>query len=436
MDQLNIAIIGAGATGLAAAWDFTNAGHQVTIYEAADRVGGLAAGFKDEAWDWTLEKFYHHWFASDYDLLALAEEMGVRDRIIFPRPKTSYWVDGKPVRSEISPSALFLPLSFASILRMGLSGMYVKLTRRWQPFERVTADQWMRRWMGREAYEKFFKPLLIGKFAEQYDQVPMSFMWARIVKRTLKLGTYVGGFQAFLDELARQLRAKGVAIQLRAPVDGITQVDGKPWLNIDGERFAFDRVLSTTSPRLLLSMTDGLAQTDYGKKVAALKSIGGICVVFALKAPLMPDDTYWLNLPATSADKSTSAFPFLALVEHTNFISRERYGGDRIIYCGDYVPPTHEYFQLSEGALVERFLPALSVVNPAFKREWIRKSWVWRAPYAQPVPALNHSLKIPDISTPMPGLYWASMSQVYPWDRGTNYAVEIGRRAARLALAP
>lgn len=436
MDQLNIAIIGAGATGLAAAWDFTNAGHQVTIYEAADRVGGLAAGFKDEAWDWTLEKFYHHWFASDYDLLALADEMGVRGRIIFPRPKTSYWVDGKPVRSEISPSALFLPLSFASILRMGLSGMYVKLTRRWQPFERVTADQWMRRWMGQEAYEKFFKPLLIGKFAEQYDQVPMSFMWARIVKRTLKLGTYVGGFQAFLDELARQLRAKGVAIQLRAPVDRITQVDGKPWLNIDGKRFEFDRVLSTTSPRLLLSMTDGLAQTGYGKKVAGLKSIGGICVVFALKAPLMPDDTYWLNLPATSADKSTSAFPFLALVEHTNFISREHYGGDRIIYCGDYVPPTHEYFQLSEGALVERFLPALSVVNPAFKREWIRKSWVWRAPYAQPVPALNHSLKIPDISTPVPGLFWASMSQVYPWDRGTNYAVEIGRRAARLALAP
>ena len=435
MDQLHIAIIGAGATGLAAAWDFADAGHDVTIYEAADRVGGLAAGFKDEAWDWTLEKFYHHWFASDHDILALADEMGARDRIIFPRPKTSYWVDGKPIRSEISPSALLLPLSLASILRMGLSGMYVKLTRRWQPFERVTADQWMRRWMGQEAYDKFFKPLLIGKFAEQYDQVPMSFMWARIVKRTLKLGTYVGGFQAFLDELARQLRAKGVEIQLQARVDRITQAEGKPTLYIDGERRAFDRVLSTTSPRLLLRMSEGLAQTDYGKKVAALKSIGGICVVFALKAPLMPDDTYWLNLPATTADKSKSAFPFLALVEHTNFISREHYGGDHIVYCGDYVKPTHEYFQLSDEALVDRFLPALSVVNPNFQNAWIRKSWVWRAPYAQPVPELHHSRKIPDIKTPLPGLYWASMSQVYPWDRGTNYAVEIGRRAARLALA-
>lgn len=435
MNRMNIGIIGAGATGLAAAWDFANEGHQVSIYEASDRVGGLAAGFKDEAWDWTLEKFYHHWFASDNDIFALAEEMGVRDRIIFPRPKTSYWLNGKPVRSEMSLSALFLPLSLPATLRMALVGMFVKLTPRWRSLEKVTADQWMRRWMGREAYEKFFMPLLIGKFAEAYDQVPMSFMWARIVKRSLKLGTYTGGFQAFLDELARQLRAKGVAIYLNARVKQISRTGGKPALRVNDETLDFDSVVCTTSPQLLLRLTDGLAETDYGRQVAALKSIGGLCVVFALKQPLMPDDTYWLNLPATTADKSKSAFPFLALVEHTNYIPREHYGGDHIIYCGDYVSPAHEYFQLSEAALVERFLPALKKVNPAFRRDWIRKSWVWRAPYAQPVPELNHSRNIPDIKTPLPGLYWASMSQVYPWDRGTNYAVEIGRRAACRAMA-
>ncbi len=432
---LKIAIIGAGAGGLAAAWDFAKAGHQVTIYEAAAQVGGLAAGFKDDAWDWTLEKFYHHWFASDHDIFALADEMGARDRIIFPRPKTSYWIDGAPLRSEISPSALFLPLSLPSIARMGLAGIYLKLTPSWRSLERVTADEWMRRWMGREAYEKFFRPLLIGKFAEEYDQVPMSFMWARIVKRSLKLGTYVGGFQAFLDELAAQLRAKGVTIRLKTRVEGIRQADAGLALSSNGEHELFDRVLSTTSPRLLLQMADGLADTEYGRQVAALKSIGGLCVVFALKHRLMPDDTYWLNLPATTPDKSKSAFPFLALVEHTNYLPREHYGGDHIIYCGDYVKPTHEYFQLSEEALVERFLPALKTVNPAFQRDWIRKWWVWRAPYAQPVPALNHSRHIPAIKTPLPGLYWASMSQVYPWDRGTNYAVEIGRRAAKIAMS-
>lgn len=435
MAKMNIGIIGAGAAGLAAAWDFVNAGHAVTIYEAGDRVGGLAAGFQDDSWDWSLEKFYHHWFTTDDEILGLAEEMGVRDQIIFPRPKTSYWLDGKPMRSEISPSAIFLPVSLISTIRMGVAGMFLKLSPYLDYFEKVTADEWMRRWMGNEAYEKFFKPLLIGKFAELYDTVPLSFMWARIVKRTLKLGTYIGGFQAFLDELGSQLEAKGVTIHLSSPVEGIQTVDGKPALVVNGETHTFDRVVSTTSPRLMLQLTDGLAETDYGQKVAALKSIGGLCVVLALKHPLMQDDTYWLNLPAKTADKSKSDFPFLALVEHTNFLPREHYGGDHIVYCGDYVPADHEYFDLSEDELVERFLPALKKINPNFDPSWIRKSWVWRARYAQPVPELHHSHNLPALKTPINGLYWASMSQVYPWDRGTNFAVEIGRRVAKEAMS-
>jgi protoporphyrinogen oxidase len=434
MTKLKIGIIGAGATGLSAAWDFVKAGHDVAIYEASDRVGGLASGFKDDGWDWTLEKFYHHWFTTDDDILGLAEEMNVRDKVIFPRPKTSYWIDGKPVRSEISPSAIFLPVSLLSTIRMGLAGIFVKLSPYWKPFEKVTADKWMRRWMGEEAYDKFFKPLLIGKFGELYDSVPMSFMWARIVKRTLKLGTYTGGFQAFLDELAQQLETKGVTIHLNSPVEGIGTQGNKPTLTVNGTPQTFDRVISTTSPRLMLKLADGLSETPYGKQVADLNSIGGLCVVLALKQGLMQDDTYWLNLPATTADKSKSAFPFLALVEHTNYIPREHYGGDHIIYCGDYVPPNHEYFNMSEEELVERFLPALKKVNPNFERDWVRKWWVWRAPYAQPVPELNHSQKIPDLRTPLAGVYWASMSQVYPWDRGTNFAVEIGRRVANLAM--
>ncbi len=435
MTQLQIGIIGAGAAGLAAAWEFARAGHRVDVFEAADRVGGLASGFKDENWDWALEKFYHHWFANDDDILGLAEEMGRRDQVIFPRPKTSYWLDGKIVRSEISPSALFLPLSPLAIVRMGLAGLALKYATGWQPLERVTADQWMRRWMGAEAYEKFFRPLLIGKFADAYDQVPMSFMWARIVKRTLTLGTYRGGFQAFLDELARQLREMGVTIRLNTRVDGLSIRGGGPAMRTGDVSRRFDIVLSTTSPRLLLKMAPDLAGTAYGKGVAALKSIGGLCAVFALKRPLLPDDTYWLNLPASTADKAKGEFPFLALVEHTNYIAPEHYGGDHIVYCGDYVPPDHEYFQLKEADLIARFLPALGKINPAFQADWIRKWWLWRAPYAQPVPELNHSRRIPDLRTPLPGLYWASMSQVYPWDRGTNYAVEIGRRAARRAMS-
>ena len=184
----------------------------------------------------------------------------------------------------------------------------------------------------------------------------------------------------------------------------------------------------------MLKLAPTLKDTAYGKQIADLKSIGALCVVLALKQSILTDGTYWLNLPATSADKRTSQFPFLALVEHTNFMDKSHYGGDVLVYCGDYVPVDHEYFKMTEDELVERFLPALKKVNPAFDASWIRKSWVWRAPYAQPIPFVNHSQNIPALKTPLPGVFWASMSQVYPWDRGTNYAVEIGQQVAKEAL--
>jgi protoporphyrinogen oxidase len=193
-------------------------------------------------------------------------------------------------------------------------------------------------------------------------------------------------------------------------------------------------VLVTTSPGLLSRLAPDLPP-DYLGQLLALKSMGAVVMTFALERPLLPDgQTYWLNIPADSPDKSQNSIPFLALVEHTNYISAEHYGGDTIVYCGDYVTPDHPYFQKSKEELEALFTAALQKFNPDFQPEWVRQSWLFREKYAQPVPLLNHSAHIPDLRTPLSGLYFASMSQVYPWDRGTNYAVQIGRQAARLML--
>jgi protoporphyrinogen oxidase len=202
---------------------------------------------------------------------------------------------------------------------------------------------------------------------------------------------------------------------------GVTVTSG------DGQTHHFNQVLSTTSPGLLAHLAPGLPKS-YLEGLLSLKSMGAVVVVLSLKHQLSRQGYYWYNIP------KAAGFPFLSLVEHTNFLSPDYFGGDHIVYIGDYLPPDHEYFDLSQEELVNLFLPHLDKFNPDFSSDWVKKTWLFRTKYAQPVPLVNHAKNIPAIRTPIPGLYFASMSQVYPWDRGTNFAVEIGRRAARMMI--
>lgn len=206
------------------------------------------------------------------------------------------------------------------------------------------------------------------------------------------------------------------------------RVEGGIKLDFPGGDFEVDQCLVTTSPGLLATLAPSLP-SDYLERLLAMKSMGAVVIVMALKHRLSARGIYWHNLP------KEAGFPFLSLVEHTNFVSREFFGGDYIIYCGDYLDPDHEYFSLSREELLERFLPVLPRFNPKFKPDWVRDAWLFQTPYAQPVPLENHSQAIPNIKTPIPGLWFASMSQVYPWDRGANFAVEVARRTARRMLS-
>jgi protoporphyrinogen oxidase len=195
-------------------------------------------------------------------------------------------------------------------------------------------------------------------------------------------------------------------------------------LVLSDERQVFDHCLVTTSPALLAKLAPGLP-ADYLSGLMRLKSMGAVVLILALDHPLSVQGFYWHSLP------KSAGFPFLSLVEHTNFLASEHFGGEHIVYLGDYLDPDHEYFKLTKQELLDRFLPTLSRFNPDFKTDWVRNSWLFRTVYAQPVPPVDHSHSIPPVKTPIPGLWLASMSQVYPWDRGTNFAVQIARLAAQ-----
>ena len=268
---------------------------------------------------------------------------------------------------------------------------------------------------------------MIGKFGPFYKDVNMAWMWARLKARSTRLGTFEGGFQKFADIFAERLLESEVEIRLGAQVKSIQQDAGKGLVVETAKKEAFDKVLVTTSPGLMAKLCPELPRS-YLKGLLELKSMGAVVLVLALKRQLSEQGYYWFNLP------KEAGYPMLALVEHTNFVGPEHFGGDHIVYAGDYLEAGHEYFSMSDAQLLERFMPAFKKFNPAFEKDWVKKVWVFKTNYAQPVPLVNHSKNIPAIKTSIPGLYFASMSQVYPWDRGTNFAVEIGRRAAKMMI--
>ncbi len=423
---MKIAIIGAGFTGLAAADVLLHQSHEVTVFEKADVAGGLAAGFKDPGWDWSLEKHYHHLFTSDAFIRDLAAHIG--HPLEFHRPATSTWVPQGIYRLDSPLHLLLFPgLPFLDRLRTGLVLGFFKLNPFWRPLEKITAEKFILAAMGRASWRVLWQPLLEHKFGRYSSRVSASWFWARIYKRSPVLGYPEGGFQSLAASLTGHLQTAGGRFIFNTGIEKITPVtDGLGLLTDSQKAFTFDRVICTLPSPLFTRICPALPAA-YQNHLNSLSGVGAVNLVLALKKPFLPRHIYWLNV-------NVPGTPFLAVVEHTNFISSSHYSGRHLVYLGNYLPFAHPYFQKNPDQLLSEFLPALRRINPDFDPSWVVGSWVWKAPFAQPIVPINYSSALPSIATPVPHLFLANIQQVYPWDRGTNYAVELGQRAAKLCL--
>ena len=423
--ETTVGVIGGGILGLTAALRFLQAGMRVTLIEREDRVGGLVASF--EIGGTHLERFYHHLFRSDVDIQRLIAEVGLGEYLVWPRPKVSSLWGGKVYGFDSAVDVLsFSPMPFLDRVRLGMSVAYLKVESNYHRLEGGTAAAWIRKWMGEGAYRVFWGPLLRAKFGDYAEQIAMPWFWSRVHLRSQRLGYLQGGFYRLYSRLAEVLSEGGARVLLSTEVRSIEAREGRVVVETSAGVEEFDRVLATTPTRLFMRLAKDLPEA-YREQFDRGDFYGAHSVILGLNRQLM-ERTYWLNI-------HDQGFPFLTVVEHTNYMPPADYGGLHVVYLGNYLPMSNPLFQKPDEQVLSEFLTALGRINPSFDESWVVESHVFKAPFAQPVVTVDYHTHIPPHKTPLPGVYLANMFQVYPEDRGQNYSVRMANRVSAQILA-
>lgn len=427
-------IVGAGFTGLTAALDLAQGGQRVTVLDGDDSVGGLAGSFETGAGQ-RLEKFYHHWFTNDQYVIDLVKELGTESEVVHRPTRTgSYYANTIFRLSKPLDVLRYTPLSPIGRLRLGLLVLQARMVRDWKALENETAAHWLQRLCGREVYEKVWKPLLIGKFGQYHEEISAVWFWNKLALRGGSRGKggaevlayYRGGFAALADSMAETLQRAGGSIRLNCPATGLVVSDGRVrGVETPEGRIEADRVIVTTALPIFADLVAPHVEPAYVARLREIGYIGNVCLTLELDRSL--SDTYWLNI----ADPD---FPFVGIIEHTNFEPTESYGGRHIVYMSKYLPTDAELYRMSDDDVLDFALPHIKKMFPAFDRSWVLAHHTYRAPYSQPLVTRHYSRRIPDSRTPVDRLYLATMAQIYPEDRGTNYAIREGRKIAQLVL--
>lgn len=422
-----ILIVGGGYTGLTAALRLAQTGqYSVALTESSGQLGGLTAGFPlGGTW---LEKTYHHIFLTDATILQLCQELGVDRQVIWCDSSVAIFRNGK-IHPFKTPMDLlrFQPCSFSGRVRTGATAFFLKHHRNWRGLLRRGAHEWMARACGASAMEAIWTPMLKGKFGGQYGEVSMAWLWARIHTRANsrspggeKLGYFHGGFNVITAALEAELRRLGVAIQTGASVEKF-HPDRRAAV-INGQDVAFDSCVFTGSSAALAGLLPRNAACEaYARKLASIGYLGAICLIFTSDQDL--GKFYWVNVNEPGA-------PFLVFIQQTNLMDRSCYGGQHVYYIGAYLPVDGKMYSLPDAELTKLWFGYLPTMFPHFDPAAVRETHIFRFRAAQHIVDRHYDEKIPEYQTPLPGVYLANFSQVFPEDRGTNFAVVEGEKIA------
>ncbi|MEO6279336.1 NAD(P)/FAD-dependent oxidoreductase [Roseateles sp.] len=426
----HVAVIGGGFAGLSAAWQLAQHGVEVTLLEAEPQLGGLAANF--EAGGEQLERFYHHWFLSDTDVLKWAADLGLASAVTVRPTRTAVYHGHRLLRLSTPWDLLtFRPLRFADRLRLARLMLRVRRLSDWSTLDSRSARDWLLELGGPEVYRVVWEPLLKGKFGADAERISAVWMWNKLKLRggsrgrrgEERLAYLSGGFSRLSDAAARSIGERGGRVRLETAVSAITPA-GDGWsVECGAERLHVDAVLLTPAPAVVAGLIERWAAAAEVAKLRRIRYLANLCLVLELDRALT--DSYWLNI-------NDPDFPFVGVIEHTNFESASSYGGRHVVYLSRYLPVEDPLWSMPADEVLEYAWKHLTRLFPQLERASLLRHHVWRARWAQPIVEAGYRELIPATSGTWPGLYLCNMAQIYPEDRGTNQAVRDGRRVGDL----
>jgi len=423
MTDKKIAVIGAGPMGLAVAYQLVKDGYRPVIFEADDRIGGMTAVFDFAGSE--IERYYHFHCTSDEAFFEVLKELSLEDRLRWVSTKMGYWFEGS-LQPWGNPAALlkFRGLSFTAKFRYGLHAFLSVKRDNWRPLEKYDAKTWIRRWVGKEAYEKLWEKLFSLKFYEYSDNLSAPWIWSRIrrIGRSRysifkeKLGYLEGGSKTLLNAMRDYIEANGGVFRLSTPVEEIRTEDGRlVSLKAGGETILFDEAVSTVPMPIFGKMLKGVPEETVSKYTDRI-NIGVVCVIAKLSRQLT--ENFWLNTNDADMD-------IPGIVEYGNLNPEHGH----IVYVPYYMPQSNPKFSDSDEVYIEKVKSYFMKINKDLTENDIEEISVHRYYHAQPICEPGYLESLPFV-TVCRGLRAADSSYYYPEDRGISESIGFGRAIA------
>lgn len=429
MMSKKIAVLGAGPMGLAVAYQLIQEGYKPVVFEADDRVGGMTASF--DFGGLAIERYYHFHCTSDHAFFKILKELSIENKLHWTATKMGYFYKNKLLPWGNPLSLLTFPgLSFVAKLRYGLHAFHSTKRKNWQSLDKLEASAWIRKWIGKEAYEVLWSKLFDFKFYEYANQLSAAWIWSRIrrIGRSRynifkeKLGYLEGGSETLLHAMRSYIEAHGGEIHLNSAVrEVVTEGDALMGIRVGESLIPCDKVISTIPIPYLAKLIPGLPENILSS-YRGVKNIAVVCVIAKLKRRV--SENFWLNINDPSMD-------IPGLVEYSNLRPLDQ----NIVYVPFYMPGEHPKFQDSDEIYLTKVQNYLQKINPELKSSDFLEMRASRYRYAQPICSPEHLSRLPSVQLPIKHLWAADTSYYYPEDRGISESIEFGRNLAKQAVA-